>query len=383
MTLLIVSCVFLAAIAVAMWLLPRAMESPRDQPSPRPPPPTLSAMPEGLGGSRPPPRISSNNPPALPSFVEDDDIIEITVVEAAPESEPPEPAGLPHTRPTAEASTIEVLYEDDAAIEEVTAPMARILISAQGQSDIGNVRRRNEDSLLVFPEQSIFVVADGMGGHVGGDIASALAVETVRRSFERSVFDGRIESKTVVPRRGRELACAIQMANQAVLERATVESSLAQMGTTLVVARFSPAKQRVYVGNVGDSRCYRLRRGALRQLTKDHTMAQLGLKGRGAEHLFQAVGLKPKILIDIVVDIPRTNDIYMLCSDGLSKMASDEEICDVLCRHEEVDAAVQALIQFAKDKGGRDNVTVILVKVVDRAADRRATGIVPRGVPLR
>jgi protein phosphatase len=168
------------------------------------------------------------------------------------------------------------------------------------------------------------------------------------------------------------------MANQAVLERATVETALAEMGTTVVVARFSPAKQRVYIGNVGDSRCYRLRQGVLRQLTKDHTMAQLGLKGRGAQHLFQAVGLKPKILIDIVVDVPRTNDIYMLCSDGLSKMASDEEIRSILCRHEELEGAVYALIGFANAKGGKDNVTVILVKVVDRAADRRATGIVPR-----
>jgi serine/threonine protein phosphatase PrpC len=314
--------------------------------------------------------------PKIPSLVEDDDL-EITVVTASPLSESviramagqdgtapaPEPAP-----PSPEASRVEVIYEEEAEVEEITSPFARILVSAQGQSDGGKVRPRNEDSLLVYPDRSLFAVADGMGGYEGGQIASALAVETLKASFETSVFDGRTESSVAVPRRGREMACAIQMANQAILAKSKTDAALAQMGTTIVAARFSPNKQRVYIGHVGDSRCYRLRGKTLRQLTTDHTMKQLGMKGPGSNHLFQAVGIAPKITIDLIVDKPRAGDIYLLCSDGLSKMATDDQIRDMLLLETDIEAAMYSLIELANDQGGKDNVTVILVKVVERPA---------------
>ncbi len=266
------------------------------------------------------------------------------------------------------ASKIEVIYEDEAAVEEITSPIARILVSATGQSDRGQVRRKNEDSLLVFPERALFVVADGMGGHAGGEVASALAVDTLKDAFERNVFDGNTESDAPVPRRGREMACAIQMANQAILTQANSEDSLRDMGTTLVAARFSPNKQRVYIGHVGDSRCYRLRGMAMRQLTTDHTMQQLGFRGPQGHQLYQAVGVKARIVIDLIVDRPRTDDIYLLCSDGLSKMANDDQIRDLLVRHPDPEATANALIELANKAGGKDNVTVIVVKVVARSA---------------
>jgi serine/threonine protein phosphatase PrpC len=301
---------------------------------------------------------------------EDDDAVEVTVVTASPVSRrPPAEAGASEPPPSEapdEPSKIDVTYEDEADIEEITSPVARILISAEGQSDGGKVRRRNEDSFLVLEERSLFVVADGMGGYAGGDVASALAVDTLGRAFEAGTFEGKTESDQSVPRRGREMACAILMANQAILTRATGDPSLVNMGTTVVAARFSPNKQRVYIGHVGDSRCYRLRREVLKQLTNDHTFMGLGLKGPGAHHLYQAVGVKPRITIDIVVDKPQTDDIYLLCTDGLTKMAGDDQIRDILLDEPDLEAAVYSLIELANDRGGRDNVTVVLVKVLER-----------------
>jgi protein phosphatase len=279
--------------------------------------------------------------------------------------------GETEVEPSIESSTspgprVEVIYETEAEGEEVTSPIARILVSAHGDSDCGRKRPRNEDSLLIFPERSVFAVADGMGGYEGGHVASALAVETIRGAFETQAFDGKIDSDTSVPRRGRELACALQMANQAILQKARTSSALSQMGTTIVSARFSPNKQRVYIGHVGDSRCYRLRGNSFRQLTTDHTMKQLGMKGPGSNELFRAVGIKPEITIDLIVDKPRADDIYLLCSDGLSKMVSDQQIADILLGEADLEAAVYGLIEAANDRGGKDNITTILVKVVDR-----------------
>jgi protein phosphatase len=260
-----------------------------------------------------------------------------------------------------------VAYEDEAEEEETTSPLARILISARGDSDRGQKRRANEDSLLFVPERSLFGVADGMGGYRGGQIASSLAVETLRQSFERHRFIGDLRSDKPIPRRGRELASAVLQANWAVFQASRADESLSQMGTTLVATRFSPNKQRVYITNVGDSRCYRLRGGKLRQLTTDQTMRLVGLHGPGADDLLQAIGVTADLAIDLLVDKPRANDIYLLCSDGLSKMVPDAEIEDLLARESDLEAAVYGLIERANDHGGKDNVTVVLIKVIERA----------------
>jgi serine/threonine protein phosphatase PrpC len=266
------------------------------------------------------------------------------------------------------ASRVKLNFEQDAEIEEVTSPAVRILISAAGASDQGLTRLRNEDSLLVLRECSLFAVADGMGGHAGGEMASALAVDVLRDAFERNVFEARTESDVELPRRGRELACAFHMANEAIYAVAENDPQLYNMGTTMVAARFSPNKQRVYIGHVGDSRCYRLRGSVLRQLTQDHTMGALGMTGPHSRELFQAVGVKPSMVIDLIVDKPIHDDLYLLCSDGLSKMLSDEELREELLQEPDVEAAVYRLIELANQHGGRDNTTIILVKVVERIA---------------
>jgi len=364
----------LFALAVLAWTSVRAWRNwPRAAgpalEKPLPPVPASPSPPEAPEAEPPVPL------PAIPppSLTEEDDEAEFTLVTALPPSlrspgvgthSNPPPSHPPPSRPP----KVEVIYEDQADIEEAGFPVTRILVSAEGQSDGGRVRRRNEDSFLVVPERSLFVVADGMGGYAGGDVASALAVETVASAFETNTFEGKTEAAETVPRRGREMACAIQMANQAILARVEKEPALAHMGTTVVAARFSPNKQRVYIGHVGDSRCYRLRGETMKQLTTDHTFEGLGLKGSGSQHLYQALGIDRRITIDIVVDKPRPGDLYVLCTDGLTKMATDDRIRAVILDEDDLESAVYGLIELANDSGGKDNVTVILVKVLERRA---------------
>jgi len=358
-----------AAVVLALlaWAAVRVMRTP-EKPAEKV---AASAVKKSPTSGRPSKKASSNPPAPDVVSVADDDEVEVTVITAFPKTEAStDDIPVDEQAPISESSQpsrVEVIYEDEADVEEVTSPVARILVSAIGQSDSGKVRRRNEDSLLVLPERSLFAVADGMGGYAGGDVASQLAVETLRRAFEKNVFDGKTEAASNIPRRGHEIALAVQMANQAILTKAQSDPDLTNMGTTLVAARFSPNKQRVYIGHVGDSRCYRLRGKTLRQLTTDHTLLGLGLTGPGSQSLYQAVGVKARITIDVVVDKPRVDDLYLLCSDGLCKMASDDKIKQVLLAEPDPEAAAYGLIELANDRGGKDNVTVILVKVLDRA----------------
>jgi protein phosphatase len=260
-----------------------------------------------------------------------------------------------------------VAYEEEAEEEERTSPQARILVTASGDTDRGQRRKANDDSLLVLPDHGLFAVADGMGGYAGGSVASCLAVEALKQAFEHDSFQAELRSASPIPRRGSELASSIMQAHQAVFNAARASQEHSKMGTTLVAARFSPNKQRVYIGHVGDSRCYRFRRGGLRQLTCDQTMGTIGLKGPHADDLLQAVGVTANLTIDLIVDKPQAGDIYLLCSDGLNKMVSDRQIQQTLANQRDLEAAVYGLIELANDAGGKDNVTVILVRVLDRA----------------
>jgi serine/threonine protein phosphatase PrpC len=266
-----------------------------------------------------------------------------------------------------------VAYEDEAEESEGTSPQARILVTASGDTDRGQRRKANDDSLLVLPDHCLFAVADGMGGYAGGSVASSLAVEALKRAFEQNDFQAELRSASRIPRRGGELAGSIMQAHRAVYSAARANPDLCKMGTTLVAARFSPNKERVYIGHVGDSRCYRFRRGSLRQLTTDQTMSTVGLVGPHADDLLQAVGVTVDLSIDLIVDKPQAGDIYLLCSDGLNKMLSDRQIQEVLATQRDLEAAVYGLIELANDAGGRDNVTVVLVKVLDRTLHDIAT----------
>jgi len=271
------------------------------------------------------------------------------------------------------APKLVVAYEEEADEDEQTSPQARMLVSAAGDTDRGQHRKANDDSLLVLPDHCLYAVADGMGGYAGGSVASSLAVEAMRLAFEQEAFDAALRTAVAVPRRGSELAQSMVQAHRAVFSAARANPKYCKMGTTLVATRFSPNKQRVYIGHVGDSRCYRFRRGNLRQLTTDQTMGTVGLMGPHADDLLQAIGVTVDLSIDLIIDKPKSGDIYLLCSDGLNKMVSDHQIQRVLATQRDLEAAVYGLIELANDAGGRDNVTVILVKVVDRAIHEIAT----------
>jgi len=255
-----------------------------------------------------------------------------------------------------------IVVDDDAAADEPTRASPFILVSASGQTDKGQKRKNNEDSYAVLDEHGLFVVADGMGGYAGGEIASALTVEIIEKAFKAQTFDGPPYEN--VPRRGSELARSIQMANRAVYEKAQSDPMLKGMGTTVVAARFSLNKQRLYLGHVGDSRCYRLREGKFEQITTDHTMAALGFTGPAFAHrLNRAVGTQPSVEIDLIIGRPRPGDTYLLCSDGLSKMVPDSELGEILIASNHPQKALDALIERANEKGGHDNITAILVSV--------------------
>jgi protein phosphatase len=295
---------------------------------------------------------------------EDDDITLVTLspLSAAPLVLPmsafdDDDDELPQPGPEA----VPIVYDDDAAIDEPTMINALILVSAAGHTDTGQRRKKNEDSYLILDEHGIFIVADGMGGHAGGEVASQIAVDVIGAAFKQARFTG--ERYPNVPRRGGELALAVQMANEAIFARAKAEPELTGMGTTVVAARFSPNKQRLYIGHVGDSRCYRLRDGELRQVTTDHTMGASGITGPLADRLERAVGIAPAVKVDVIIGRPLPNDLYLLCSDGLSKMVSFERIREILLAEKNLDTSSANLVAAANEVGGRDNITVILVQV--------------------
>lgn len=257
--------------------------------------------------------------------------------------------------------TQKIVYDEDAARDEPTQKHPLILLSATAQTDTGARRKRNEDSVLVREDDGLFVVADGMGGYRGGEIASSLAVQTIEHAFSSRSFPG--PEHESIPKRASELARAIQLANEVILDRAERERDLEGMGTTVCAARFSKDKQRLYIGHVGDSRVYRMRSGALEQMTCDHTMRGLGVTGAGAGHLSRAVGVWPTVPIDILLGKPEPGDVYLLCSDGLTKMVPDANIYDVLKDAASPNDAVNALVKAANDSGGKDNITVVVVQV--------------------
>ncbi|UQA56236.1 PP2C family serine/threonine-protein phosphatase [Polyangium aurulentum] len=292
----------------------------------------------------------------------DADLTLITIRSSLPSLREVEEAGSREERAPVSATAVPIVVDDDAAADEPTRASPFILVSAAGQTDQGKRRKNNEDSYLVLDEHGLFVVADGMGGYAGGEVASALAVETIEKAFRTQQFDGAPYPN--VPRRGSELSRSIQMANKTIYERAHGDPSLKGMGTTVVAARFSLNKQRLYVGHVGDSRCYRLRNGEMKQITTDHTMAALGFTAAAfANRLNRAVGTSPSVEIDLIIGRPEPNDTYLLCSDGLSKMVPDAELQEILIASKHPKDALAALIERANQKGGHDNITVILVSV--------------------
>lgn len=259
---------------------------------------------------------------------------------------------------SAEEEALEISVEVD--LDEASARGERVLVSAIGETDPGRRRKHNEDAYRVLHNE-LFIIADGMGGYAAGEVASQMAVDVVTAAFETEHFGGPPDPS--LPRYGDELARAFKTANAAIHAQASENHEQAGMGTTLVACRFSPDRRQVYIANVGDSRCYRFREGGVTQLTTDHTLSALGIDGPAGHRLVRAIGVAPEVDVDLRVELVERNDIYLLCSDGLSKMVPDAVMRGLLREARDLESAVRLLIQEANARGGRDNVSAILVRV--------------------
>ncbi|MCL6471490.1 MAG: Stp1/IreP family PP2C-type Ser/Thr phosphatase [Firmicutes bacterium] len=234
-------------------------------------------------------------------------------------------------------------------------------------TDVGKKRSLNEDGYIA--DGNIFAVADGMGGHRAGEVASIMALDIVRSELTK-------RSKEPVEQR---ITNAIKHANQAIHKRATKDLDIRGMGTTLTVA--VPSDGKLYAGHVGDSRLYLLRDGKLSQLTNDHSLvAQMvksgHLKPEEAEvHpqrsiITRAVGSEAEVKVDTIVEEILFGDRFLLCTDGLNAMLSDDEIAEVLRDKTNITEACRELISWANDRGGKDNITVILFEPDTGASSR-------------
>jgi serine/threonine protein phosphatase PrpC len=244
-----------------------------------------------------------------------------------------------------------------------TGPNALILVTAVGRTDLGLKRTHNEDAYAILEDHQLFVIADGMGRHAAGEVASKLCVDAITEAFRSGTFGPPRDPP--LPKRAARLRGATLLANDRILAAASDNEEYEGMGTTVVSAYFSANNQRVYVAHVGDSRCYRLRSRKLTQLTSDHTLGAAGIQGKTATILSRAIGLEANVEVDVQVESPRPGDVYLLCSDGLSRMVAADEIESTLLSTPDLDAATRTLTDLANRGGGRDNITVILVRVDD------------------
>jgi protein phosphatase len=248
---------------------------------------------------------------------------------------------------------------------------------AAGLSDVGLQREHNEDSFVVLKEFDLFVVADGMGGHRAGDVASKIATETISEFFRTTANEDvtwPFHFDTNLSEEENRLVTGIRVANRQIFDRSTRSRECHGMGTTVVGAMFSPKKGRMYIGHVGDSRCYRVREAKIQLLTRDHSLINDYLQAMPdltedqknelpKNVITRALGMQDQVVVDLQHDDPREGDVYMLCSDGLSGMVSDEDIERIVTTSSDIREACRRLIGRANEHGGEDNITAILIKI--------------------
>jgi len=241
-----------------------------------------------------------------------------------------------------------------------------IALKAGSATDVGLARQINEDRLHAGPR--VFVVADGMGGHAGGEIAAELAVEQIVSMLE---IPG-------TPVDARQLAQAVHLANHVIWATAEEQPELRGMGTTLVAALITdpPSQGHLALAHIGDSRVYLERSGRLLQLTNDHSVAQEMVRQgtltpqAAASHpkrhmLTRALGVGPTAQVDVAELELIDGDRVLLCSDGLTNELGDEEISKILQSNADPQMAADQLVSSAVRAGGRDNVTVVVIDAVD------------------
>lgn len=250
-------------------------------------------------------------------------------------------------------------------------------IEVAGETNVGMKRNHNEDNFSIIEEVGLYIVADGMGGHASGEVASQMAVDAMREFFSATAQDPERTWPYKMDRsKGYEenrLITAIKLANLRIYESAQRDPRQRGMGTT-IVALFA-VEDGVYMAHVGDSRGYRIRDGAIEQMTEDHSLLNdyIKMKRLSPEEIanfphknviVRALGMKDTVKVDTRFEQPRANDTYLLCSDGLSGPVTDPDLLDIVSKAPDLKTAASRLIQKANENGGPDNITVVLARWV-------------------
>jgi len=244
-----------------------------------------------------------------------------------------------------------------------------------GLSDVGRKRQNNEDNFGIDRDLRLFIVADGMGGHAAGEVASRMAIELILDYIRRTAtsdepyltgFNNRFS------RAGNRLSSAIILANQVISDASTKREEWQGMGTTVVAAWLAdPDCARLSIAHVGDSRVYLLRSGEMRQLTTDHSLVEEQIRegfmtreeARDSairNMITRALGYRERVNPDIIELPMEPGDRLLLCSDGLNTMLTDQEILDIIRLNANLKNACRQLVDAANERGGRDNITVIM-----------------------
>lgn len=250
-------------------------------------------------------------------------------------------------------------------------------IQLHGKTDVGSVRDHNEDAISCDENIALAVLADGMGGHRGGEIASAITVSTVLEYITdkvKSINTGETDEDTGYSAESILIHDAVELANKNVHDASEANAQYRGMGTTVVVVMFYD--NRFTVAHVGDSRLYRLRDGELEQITRDHSLMQ-ELIDRGfytpeqarnslnKNLVTRAIGIDKNVQVDIQEDVAMVDDIYLLCSDGVSDMIEDQLIKDaILDNSDDLEKAATEIIRLSNEHGGKDNISALLAKPV-------------------
>lgn len=238
-------------------------------------------------------------------------------------------------------------------------------------------RAHNEDNILLVPEERLYLVADGMGGHASGEVASEMAVQTLSDFFEETSKDQEITWPYKMEK-GREyeanrLNAGIKLSNLRIFESATQNPAQRGMGTTIVALLI--VDDTAYFGHVGDSRIYRLREGKLTQVTEDHSLLNDYIKMKDLTEeeienfphknvIVRALGMKETVQVDVNSEKPQPGDTYMLCSDGLNGMITDDVIRQIMVdNYDDLEQCCTDLIDAANANGGTDNITVAVVQI--------------------
>ena len=250
-------------------------------------------------------------------------------------------------------------------------------VQVAGETDVGQKRNHNEDTFSINEGESLFVVCDGMGGHASGEVASQMAVETIKTFFKDTRDDPEVTWPYKMDRSRQyeenRLTTAIKYANVRIFDAAKKEPKYHGMGTTITALYF--IEEGLYRAHVGDSRIYRLRDGEYEQISEDHSLLNdyIKMKKLTPEEIasfphknviVRALGMKESVKVDVVLERPKSGDVYLMCSDGLSDEVTDERMQEILISHgADVQTACHELVQEANRNGGHDNITVVLVRV--------------------